>query len=232
MKANGMHERALSHLLEIGAVAVIALAASSARASPPATTNELVSRAMNATPDTARGRVAYESHCSSCHGRQAWGVGVEAIPALAGQREFYLVTQLAKFHTQDRIGSTMHRAVSASDIADPKTLRNLAAYLSAAPIVTSPDQGDGLDLRTGEQLYETNCAMCHGQRAEGSESEPIPKLAGQHYTYILSQLKSFAAGHRNQVEPPVLDFTAGLSTAQERAIADYVSRAESRPPRP
>lgn len=205
---------------------LIAFAANarSGNAAQPTTTNELISRAMNATPDFDRGKALYQGRCSGCHGPQAWGVGIEEIPALAGQREFYLVTQLAQFLTQDRIGSTMHRAVASADIADPKSLRNLAAYLSEARVLHNPEHGDGLALGMGKQLFVSNCAQCHGKLAEGSESEPIPKLAGQHYPYLIAQLKSFAAGHRNQVEPPVLDFAAGLSPAQQAAIADYVSR--------
>lgn len=205
--------------------------APSGNAAQPATTNELISRAMNSTPDTDRGKALYQSRCSGCHGPQAWGVGIEEIPALAGQREFYLVTQLAQFLTQDRVGSTMHRAVVSADLADPRSLRNVAAYLAEARVVMRPEHGDGLALGLGKQMFESNCAQCHGKLAEGSENEPVPKLAGQHYPYLLAQLKRFAAGHRNQVEPPVLEFTAGLSPAEQAAIADYVSRAEAQPPR-
>ncbi len=213
---------------------VLALTVCAVQAVPamqPLTTTELVGHAMNATPDVARGRNLYQSQCGSCHGQQAWGVGAKEIPALAGQQEFYLVTQLAGFLTQDRIGSDMHRAVSQAAVAEPQAIRDVAAYLSAAPAVKSPEHGDGLQLASGKRLFESNCAGCHGKQAEGRETEPIPKLAGQHAPYILAQLKSFAAGHRNQVEPPVLEFTAGLSPAQQSAIADYVSRAGARAPR-
>jgi mono/diheme cytochrome c family protein len=143
----------------------------------------------------------------------------------------YFCEFIAQFLTQNRVGSTMHRAIAPADTADPESLRNLAAYLSEAPALKNPERGDGLAVGMGKQLFESNCALCHGKLAQGSESEPIPKLAGQHYPYLLAQLNSFAAGHRNQVEPPVLDFTAGLSPAQRSAIADYLSRGEAQPPR-
>jgi cytochrome c553 len=73
-------------------------------------------------------------------------------------------------------------------------------------------------------LFQRGCVMCHGTSAQGSADEPIPALAGQHYPYTLVQLKNFAAGHRGQVEPPVIDFTAGLSSEDQRGIADYLSR--------
>ncbi|HEY2399292.1 MAG TPA: c-type cytochrome [Steroidobacteraceae bacterium] len=199
-------------------------------AQPPAS-DEIISRAMTATPDAVRGKGLFQRRCTRCHGQQAWGAAVEKIPALAGQGEFYLVSQLADFLTRDRIGSTMHRAASAPDVADPRAMRDIASYLSAAPVVKDPGHGDGFALETGKRFFETHCAMCHGKHAEGRETEPIPKLAGQHYPYLLSQLKNFAAGHLNQVEQPVIEFAAGLTPAQQAAIADYLSRAEAQPPR-
>jgi len=199
-------------------------------AQPPAS-NDIISRAMNTTPDRERGRFLYQSECTSCHGQQAWGIADEEIPALAGQRELYLVTQLAEFLTQDRVGSTMHHEVSAPGISDPQAIRGLAAYLSAAQVVRDPGHGDGLSLVKGKHLFEANCAQCHGKQEQGREDEPVPKLAGQHYTYLLAQLNTFAIGHRHQAESSVLGFTAGFGPPQREAIADYLSRAEAQPPR-
>ncbi len=73
-------------------------------------------------------------------------------------------------------------------------------------------------------LCTTMNSVAVAAAAQGSTEEPIPALAGQHYAYTLIQLKNFAAGHRGQVEPPVIDFTAGLSAADQQGIADYLSR--------
>ena len=205
--------------------ASIACSASSgiALAAPPAL-NELIGKAMSAAPDAQHGRILYLKHCTGCHGRNAWGNGPKEVPTLAGQRESYLVEQLAQFATLERNGSAMHRATSAADVNHPQAIRDLAAYLAKAPPNPSPEQGDGAAVAAGEKLFQRGCAMCHGTSAQGSAEEPIPALAGQHYPYTLVQLKNFAAGHRGQVEPPVIDFTAGLSSDDQIGIADYLSR--------
>jgi cytochrome c553 len=185
---------------------------------------DLVAKTMGTQPDARHGAVLYAKHCTSCHGGKAWGNGLKEVPSLAAQREIYLVTQLAQFATQERNGSAMHRATSAADVNHPQAIRDLAAHLSRAPANPRPEQGDGSASAAGEKLFQRSCAMCHGAAAQGSTEEPIPALAGQHYTYTLIQLKNFAAGHRGQVEPPVIDFTAGLSAADQQGIADYLSR--------
>ncbi len=184
----------------------------------------LMSRAMAATPDPRHGNVLFLKHCTGCHGRAAWGNGVKEVPSLAGQRESYLVEQLAQFATLERTGSAMHKALKSPDVSNPQALRDLAAFLSHAPRNPKPEHGDGSALAAGEHAFQRGCVMCHGHSAEGSATEPIPALAGQHYQYTLIQLRNFAAGHRGQVEPPVIDFSAGLSAAEQQGVADYLSR--------
>lgn len=213
---------AFRNLILISSVACAA-ASGTALAAPPAL-NELVGKAMSATPDVRHGRILYLKQCARCHGRNAWGNGPKEVPALAGQRELYLVEQLAQFATLERNGSAMHRATSAADVNHPQAIRDLAAHLTKAPANPGPDHGDGTGSAAGERLFQRGCATCHGEAAQGSPDEPIPALAGQHYPYLLLQLKNFAAGHRGQVEPPVIDFTAGLSSDDQNGIADYLSR--------
>jgi len=200
-----------------------------ATAQSPAVAN-LVAKASATQPHVKLGRVVYEKRCKSCHGATAWGDGSEDVPSLAGQRELYLVTQLAQFATQERNGSTMHEATSTADVNNPQSIRDLAAYLSRAPANPHPKHKDADETAaaSGESLFQRNCAMCHGTAAQGSSEEPIPALAGQHYDYTLIQLKSFARGHRGQVEAPVIDFTAGLSDEEQKGIADYLSRLKLR----
>lgn len=187
---------------------------------------EIVAKAMAAQPETLRGGALYSKRCKGCHGAKGWGDGLEDVPSLAGQRELYLVTQLAEFATQERNGSTMHKATSPADVNNPQAIRNLAAFLSRAPANPEPEHAEDRTAGSGESLFQHNCATCHGTAAQGSSTDPVPALAGQHYEYILIQLKRFARGHRGQVRAPVIDFAAGLSDEDERAIADYLSRLE------
>lgn len=63
------------------------------------------------------------------------------------------------------------------------------------------------------------CQKCHG--ADGNSHEPtIPKLAGQHRTYMLDQLRDIQAGKRAH---PSMDGLQGKTTADLRQIARYFS---------
>jgi cytochrome c553 len=192
--------------------------------------SKTVAKAMATQPNHTRDKALYEKRCKSCHGSKGWGDGLEDVPSLAGQRELYLVTQLAQFAAQERSGSTMHKATSTTDVNNPQALRNLAAFLSLAPPNPDPEHAEDAVPASGASLFQRNCAMCHGAGAQGSNTDPIPALAGQHYDYLLIQLKSFARGHRGQVDAPVIGFAAGLSDDEQRSIADYLSRLKPTEP--
>lgn len=185
---------------------------------------EKVSKVMALHPDRDRGRTLYAKRCSRCHGPQGWGDGFEDIPSLAGQQELYLVTQLEEFATRKRSGSTMHAATATPDVNNPQAMRDLAHFLNSMPVNPDPEHSEDRISAGGGSLYQRNCARCHGSGARGSSMDPVPALAGQHYDYLMIQLKSFAKGHRGQVDSPVIDFGAGLSDEQQSAIADYLSR--------
>ncbi len=189
----------------------------------------VVGKALAAQPDVSHGRALYEKRCASCHGQNGWGDGLEDIPSIAGQRERYLVTQLAQFATRARSGSAMHAATSSADVNHPQAIRNLAAFLSRLPANPDPEHAEDTVSPGGENLFQHNCAPCHGRTARGSSQDPIPALAGQHYDYTLIQLKSFARGHRGRVNTPVMQIIAGLSDEEQKSIADYLSRMKVSP---
>lgn len=52
------------------------------------------------------------------------------------------------------------------------------------------------------------------------------------HSYLMLQLRGFATGHRLSVEPPVLEFIAGLSLAELEGVADHLSRLPVGEPEP
>lgn len=208
---------------KVTTIAVFTLLSMNVQAQSPAV-SKIVAKAMATQSNSTLGKELYEKRCKSCHGARGWGDGLEDVPALAGQRELYIVTQLAQFATQERSGSAMHKATSTTDVNNPQAIRNLAAFLSLAPPNPEPEHAEDAVTAAGAGLFQRNCAICHGAAAQGSSTDPIPALAGQHYDYILIQIKSFARGHRGRVNAPVIDFTAGLSDDEQKSIADYLSR--------
>ncbi len=202
----------------------IALASQAATAaSDPG--SELASKALAVTPDPQHGKILYLKHCTGCHSPHAWGDGPRDIPALAGQRERYLIEQLARFATGARQGSAMHgpamyESLQPADVNRPQAMGDLAAYLSRAGRNPQPEHSEGQALALGKRTYSSGCAACHGNDGAGSDTGSIPAIGGQHYRYLLAQLGGFASGLRGHS----LGAGTVLSNAEQQAVADYVSR--------
>jgi cytochrome c553 len=85
--------------------------------------------------DVKRGRSLYAT-CAGCHGARAEGSPVLQAPALAGQSDWYLVTQLARFRagergfsTQDETGAQMRAATAV--LPDDVAMRDVVAYINS-----------------------------------------------------------------------------------------------------
>src|SRR5215472_7586878 len=133
---------------------------------------DLAAQAATLTADAPHGTVLYIKHCASCHGRRAWGNGLQEIPALAGQREAYLIAQLASFINGNRQGSELHGPVMHDTLQPPdlnraQALRDLGAWLARAPPNREPEHGMGDALAAGKQVYLDACADCHGPGGGG-----------------------------------------------------------------
>ncbi|MCG8414827.1 MAG: c-type cytochrome [Pseudomonadales bacterium] len=84
--------------------------------------------------DEARGQQLYTA-CAACHGQQAEGNEALGAPALAGQNDWYLVTQLKNFmadyrghHPDDSFGQQM-RTMSKT-LVDESGIHNVVSYIN------------------------------------------------------------------------------------------------------
>jgi cytochrome c553 len=191
---------------------------------PSAASTDLRSQAAAVTPNPEHGEILYRKHCAACHRLHAWGDGPREIPALAGQRQLYLIEQLALFAGGERVGSDMHgpampEILKRPDIDRPQAISDLAAYLARAPRNPEPEQGEGRGLSAGTHTYALACSACHGVDGAGSDGGPVAAIGGQHYSYLLARLRGFAAGGRGHPRLAV-----GLTAAEQGAVADYTSR--------
>jgi cytochrome c553 len=184
----------------------------------------LLDHAVAATPDVAHGEVLYKQYCSRCHEARGSGGGERAFPQLAGQQRQYLLTQLVQIIAFDRIAPKMHQVLARDALAEPQALSDLTAYLAAQPHDAHGEHGDAHRLGQGRTVYDAHCAQCHGALGAGQPQGPIPAVAGQNYTYLVSQLKGFATGHRSKANPEVIDAVSKLSFNDVRAVADFMSR--------
>ena len=165
--------------------------------------------------------------CAPCHGEFGQGGGGGAYPRLAGMNAEYLADQLRKFKTRERENIPMipfatDRELPEKDIEDvtrflasvklqtrlPEAAGEIdgLARLEQAKQVLQIPRADG-DIAAGKELYEENCAACHGKAGEGRNKRP--PLAGQFTGYLAEQAALFIAGRRSheQKSDPILDLT-------------------------
>jgi cytochrome c553 len=213
--------RLLRLALPIGAVAWLCAAPA------PATeqrVDDLVhtARSLDAVPK--RGKSIFRRECRQCHGADALGDKTRGIPALAGQRQAYLIRQLADFAEQDRDSAEMHGVLARTRLRQPQVWADLAAYLNGLPVNVKPEHGDGKWLELGEGIFREQCASCHEEDARGDDDGFVPSLRNQHYSYLLRQMHGLADDHRRNVDQELVLFLANLKEDEQKGLADYLSR--------
>jgi cytochrome c553 len=167
-----------------------------------------------------------EHVCSSCHGPQGRSIS-PTFPNLAGQQKNYIAVELKSFRDHTRADPHAHTYMwgMAARLSD-ETIDGLAAFYSAQPAAEGSSEDPG-DVATGRKIFETGvperdvppCMSCHGEKAQGAEA--IPRLAGQHRSYLEGQLEAFASNAR---EDEIMHETSKNLTAREiNQIAAYLA---------
>jgi cytochrome c553 len=170
-----------------------------------------------------RGRKAYET-CAVCHGPAGEGRPDGTFPRLAGQHHGVIMKQIVDIRARRRENPIMHPYVQR--LMDPQEITDVSGFVSALPPPAEIGTGPGTDLDVGERLYARDCQSCHGARAEGDASRFIPSLAGQHYIYLLRQIRAIGAGRRGNAHPAMKALVARYRDAELKALVDYASRVE------
>ncbi len=90
--------------------------------------------AITVAGDAERGKTLY-AVCAACHGDKAQGIEAMAGPRLAGQNDWYLVTQIKKFkagqrgyHPSDHGGRQMRPMVAT--LTDDQAINDVVAYIN------------------------------------------------------------------------------------------------------
>jgi cytochrome c553 len=188
----------------------------------------------------ARGRGGFARHgiqgkaayCTDCHGPAGQGYrGFYVMPRLAGQSPEYFENQLRAF-VAGRRGRHSAMVMSKVHGLGPDMRSALAAHFAGLS-PRSVGGGPRELVATGRQIYEEGlpeanvpaCSVCHGPDAKGHG--PIPRLAGQLFSYTIKQLVNWdstrgqgGAVDTSGVMRPVAH---SLSRAQIAAVAAYLS---------
>lgn len=173
--------------------------------------------------DLARAQAIVTSKCQLCHGME--GESSSAIyPRLAGQNAAYIAKQLADFKSGRRKG-TMNEM--AADLTEAE-MAALGQYFASKPPqahrVSDPDF-----TAVGKYLYHNGnkwsgvaaCASCHGE--DGAGTEKLPRIAGQHLRYLVTQLQDFNTRERTNDNAIMHSIASKLTEMEIEAVARYLS---------
>lgn len=162
--------------------------------------------------------------CLNCHGVRGNSLN-QAYPSLAGQPGEYVAAQLRGFASGQRVNAKMGPlAMSLSDLEIKQLSEYYAKQVAAENRFFKPDSK--LQAR-GEQLVSQGaCAACHGAKLTGQGT--FPRLAGQGYDYLLTQLDAFAAESRTESSGTMKRLTVAMSQEDRVAVANYLASVDPR----
>jgi cytochrome c553 len=164
--------------------------------------------------------------CAACHGEDGNSTNPQ-IPSIAGQPKLFLENQLILFREELRKSDQMLPVVKG--LKDPDIIK-LAEHFSKLPAkgmeTGKPDPA--LVKRGTERAKELRCGICH--LADFSGQNQIPRLAGQREAYLEAEMRAYRDGKRAGGDTIMAAALYGVSDADIKALAHYLSRSSARSP--
>jgi cytochrome c553 len=187
-----------------------------------AQTNEL-REASKLKPDLKHGGALFDT-CAACHQPDGAGVADGDIPGIAGQHSQVILKELTDFRDSERIDMRMNAFAARHRLEGPQDLADVAAYISSLPPSWTKQYGSGKYAAVGGQLYTRACAHCHGPSGEGNNELRYPRLAGQHYGYLVKQIDMMIGGARFNVSWDHSKLLESLTDEEITGVADHLAR--------
>lgn len=156
--------------------------------------------------------------CQACHGPNGNST-VPLFPILAGQTARYLYLQLRDYQEgrrHDPLMDPFAANLSREDMFD------LAAFFAAQkPRATAFNPDREKAARGEKKAAETLCTMCHLKQFMGQNE--IPRVAGQHYEYIVKQMRDFKSGKRTNDAGNMASVSKTLSEDDVDDLGHYLA---------
>lgn len=172
--------------------------------------------------DPTRGEIAFEI-CGGCHKDGAQGRPDGSVPRLAGQHASVLIKQMVDIRAGRRDNPKMYPFAS-QHVLSPQDIADIAIYLQGLPVPANHGRGPGKDLEKGKALYVADCQSCHGENGEGYGLKFFPRVSGQHYAYLLREVRAIRDGERRNGNPKMVNVVKPYSDADLEAVIDFSSR--------
>jgi cytochrome c553 len=156
--------------------------------------------------------------CIACHGPNG-NSSVPQFPILAGQTARYVYLQLKDFKEGRRKEPAMEPIVKELTRED---MFDLAAYFAAQrqrPLEFKVDEARA--ARGKAKADEVLCTMCHLGGFRGQNE--IPRVSGQHFDYIVKQLRDFKTYRRTNDAGNMASVSKTLSDEDIIDLAHYLT---------
>lgn len=180
--------------------------------------------------------------CAGCHGEYGQGGGSGEYPRLAGLPAKYLIKQMRVFKSGERESIAMAPYADERELPE-QDLLDISNYLAEIDLPSQmPDIDPEMDsyeklliaskvfnvarvegdVVAGKEIYEGECAKCHGNSVAGRGTRP--GLVGQYSEYIRVQVELFRSGKR--VNKPMDKYIQALSAENLEDLLAYLSTAD------
>jgi len=156
------------------------------------------------------------SFCVNCHGAEGVSKTPE-VPNLGGQNPAYLVEQIRKFGSGERVNPFMQGVIK---VLKDEDRMNIALFYGSLKV--PPGSADGSQVGRGKELFTKLCVRCHGEQARGDAT--IARLAGQQTAYLQTSIMRYRDNTGMRNNPLMSIATATLKNEDIKAIANYLTQ--------
>lgn len=167
--------------------------------------------------------------CSACHGLNGVSL-VPSFPDLAGQGAPYLIKQIRDFQNHTRADPMAKSIMWAMAATIPKNqIKQIADYFASQKGAPGVPENAKL-VAAGRKIFMGGvaanhlpaCMACHGSSGRGLP--PLfPRLAGQHMSYVITQLQYFKTKQRTNDPLAIMRTVASkLSNKQMKELAAFI----------
>jgi len=182
-----------------------------------------LTKAMSLEPNVENGKHVFKL-CMACHQANGWGLEDGSFPQLSGQHRSVIIKQIADIRAGNRDNPQMYPISKESVMGGPQAISDVAAYIDTLPMDPAPGTGRGINEERAEKLFYRKCAECHGADGSGDAERFFPRIHGQHYEYLLRQIKWIRNGKRRNANPVMVKRVKKMKMEDLELLADYVSR--------
>jgi len=183
--------------------------------------------AQNAKKIRERVKELITERCSLCHGARG-DAASGTFPRLAAQHPAYIVKQLRDFRDGRRRGTAMNEM--AKDLGEEE-IAGLAVHFSTQKAGSRKSLDSDL-VAVGSYIFNKGneysgvpaCASCHG--ADGHGTIQLPRLAGQHPSYLETQLVDFNKRDRTNDNAIMHTIASKMTMLEIKAVTAYIGGLE------